>query len=391
MGFFRIQRDLALPINRCPVGDAAPAILSDGVLHGEVPVERIAPRQEDDVNALLGQVRPHGARRVRLGMVVEQLEAGGGFSNPRRIHEFLEKGSSVVRQRRHGDAGLAAPLELRLPGAQVEDLRTDPYLGMFADGVQQPVGAASARAYNDEAPRLHYFLRSAFRGVGHPCGPLESPAPARMKFLIIGSSAPHASEASYARLLRERGHEAVIWDNKAPSALFGGRSWWRLSWAQKIAYDALASYRCYRFCCKHQPDVLFLPKAENIRAYAIRKIQEQTGARLVMWYPDHPLKVNQTSMNVIRNLARCDIFYIWGRFLVEPIRSAGCRRVEYLPFGFDPVLHDPAIEPTAEERARYACDICFVGTWDEARERALEPLADFSLGIWGPQWGERVS
>lgn len=212
-----------------------------------------------------------------------------------------------------------------------------------------------------------------------------------MRICIIGSSAQHAAEASYARLLRENNCEVLVWDNKTPSRLFGNRSWWNLSRAEKLAYDTWASWRFYRLCLRYKPDVLFMPKAENIHSYAVKRVLEETKARLVVWYPDHPFKADQTSMNILRNLRRCDIFYIWGKFLVDAIRAAGCPRVEYLPFGFDPVLHPPEIEVTTTDLEKYRCDICFVGTWDEEREAALEPLAAFNLSIWGPSWFEKVS
>jgi spore maturation protein CgeB len=211
-----------------------------------------------------------------------------------------------------------------------------------------------------------------------------------MKFFIVGSSQPHSSESSYARLLRERGCDVLVWDDKSPFPLFGKRDWWQLSRAEKVLYDAIASLRFYRACRDHKPDVLFMPKAENIHFYAVKRALEETRARLVVWYPDNPFRADQTSMNILRDLKRCDLFYIWGKFLMDALRAAGCGRVEYLPFGFDPVLH-PAVELTTSDRLKYKCDVCFVGTWDKERQRALEPLADFDLGIWGPYWGDKVA
>jgi spore maturation protein CgeB len=211
-----------------------------------------------------------------------------------------------------------------------------------------------------------------------------------MKFFIAGSTSPSASESSYARILREKGCEVCVWADKEASWLFGGRDWWQLSRPERVAYDAIASVRFYKACRQYKPDVLFMPKAENIHSYAVKRALEDTRARLVVWYPDNPFKADQTSMNILRNLKRCDLFYIWGKFLIDSLRAVGCRRVDYLPFGFDPVLH-PAIEPTPAERATYRCDVCFVGTWDEERQLALEPLAEFNLGIWGPFWADKVS
>src|SRR5438046_9801536 len=95
---------------------------------------------------------------------------------------------------------------------------------------------------------------------------------------------------------------------------------------------------------------------EHMHAHAVRRALEETRARLVIWYPDNPFKADQTSMNILRDLKRCDLFYIWGKFLVDALRAAGCRRVEYLPFGFDPILHPPETA-NGEDRSRYVCDM----------------------------------
>lgn len=212
-----------------------------------------------------------------------------------------------------------------------------------------------------------------------------------MKFLIVGSPEPHSGESTCARLLRERGCDVTIWDNKAPSLLFGNRSWWEFSRPEASLYNSLASLRFYQACLSYRPDVLFMPKAENIHFYAVRRVLDETKARLVVWYPDNPFKADQTSMNVLRNLRRCDVFYIWGKFLVDPLRAAGCLRVDYLPFGFDPVLHPVDTPLSPEDSRRFGSEITFVGTWDEEREHALAPLAEFDLAIWGPYWPERLS
>jgi spore maturation protein CgeB len=211
-----------------------------------------------------------------------------------------------------------------------------------------------------------------------------------MKIFIAGSKNPWSSETGYARILREKGCDVFVWDDKAPFPLFGKRDWWRLSRAERIAYDAIASVLFYKACLNYKPDILFMPKAENIHSYAVRRVLEETKARLVIWYPDNPFKADQSSANILRNLKRSDIFYIWGKFLVDPLRAAGCRRAEYLPFGFDAVQHPPETSATPEEQDSYKSDICFVGTWDPERELALLPLAEFDLGIWGPFWKERV-
>jgi spore maturation protein CgeB len=95
-------------------------------------------------------------------------------------------------------------------------------------------------------------------------------------------------------------------------------------------------------------------------------------------------------MNIMRNLPAYDIFYIWGRFLLETLHAAGARRVEYLPFAFDPLTHPHDVDSSADQLRRFDCEVCFVGTWDREREKDLAPLTCFDLAIWGPGWQENL-
>ena len=211
-----------------------------------------------------------------------------------------------------------------------------------------------------------------------------------MKVLLIGEGGPLSSTHSCTRIFRELGCEALHWDNKKPSLIFGKRSWWKMTRPERAAYDIWASYRFLADCRRFRPDVIFTQKGENIHSYAIRRALEETGSRLVMWYGDNPFRAEVTSFNVIRNLRRCDIFYSYGKFMIDTLRSAGCRRVEYLPFAFDPVVHPPDTNIADSEQAHFQSDLCFVGTWDPQREEALAQLADFNLAVWGQFWRERI-
>lgn len=149
----------------------------------------------------------------------------------------------------------------------------------------------------------------------------------------------------------------------------------------RFAYDAMASLAFIKKAVEARPDVIFIPKAENLHSRAILEAKKRTGARLVVWYPDNPFRAENTSMNVLRNLERTDLFYIWGKFLIDPLISAGCRRVEYLPFAFDPELHD-----LSEMSVEQDIPCQHVGSYSEEKRDALLPLADAGLQIWGPGW-----
>jgi spore maturation protein CgeB len=71
------------------------------------------------------------------------------------------------------------------------------------------------------------------------------------------------------------------------------------------------------------------------------------------------------------------------------LREAGAKRVEYLPFCYDPnMLRKPEVV-TEEDIRKYATDVVFAGTWEPMREQWLEHLSGFDLAVWGNMW-ERV-
>jgi spore maturation protein CgeB len=211
-----------------------------------------------------------------------------------------------------------------------------------------------------------------------------------MRFLIIGENHPWSAETGLARCIRAKSSEAFIWSNKNSLFWLCNRNWWQLGRVARAFHDLVANLELLRTVRRLKPNVLFLPKAENIHSRAVKIAVAATGARLITWYPDHPFKSSMTSMNILRNLPEYDLFYIWGRFLIDSIQSAGAPDVRYLPFAFDPETHQSKIEPSNEDLKNFGCEVCFIGAWDKERERDLEPLASFDLAIWGPGWLENL-
>lgn len=213
-----------------------------------------------------------------------------------------------------------------------------------------------------------------------------------MKIFIAGENKPHSYETFCAEEFRRAGCEVLHWSNRTLTPLSPlKRLPGELRRLGGEVYNMERSLSFIHAMKAFQPDLLFMPKAENIHSRAVKIALAETKARLAIWYPDNPFWAPQTTMNVIRNLRVCDIYYSWGKFLMETLRSAGCRRVEYLPFAFYPDFFPTDVEISEADRKRLLCDICFVGTWDPDREKDLLPLAEFDLGIWGPLWKEKVA
>jgi spore maturation protein CgeB len=129
-------------------------------------------------------------------------------------------------------------------------------------------------------------------------------------------------------------------------------------------------------------------KAENIRAEVFTLLKRETGCRLAIWYVDNPFNATVSSFQALRAIQKSDFYFIWAKYLIDPLMSAGATRVEFLPFGYDSDGYDRFVTDATSSEQHWDSDVCFVGTWDPEREKALTPLAgrDFNLAIYGQGW-----
>lgn len=202
-----------------------------------------------------------------------------------------------------------------------------------------------------------------------------------MKILIVGSRHYASYESSCARYFAQEGCSIDRWDSKEVFGRFFKFDWWRMGRAARTAFDLAISLKFVHKATTSKPDILFIPKAENLHFRAVRAAKKRTQSKLIVWYPDNPFRSENTSMNILRRFDDVDVFYIWGKFLMDSLKAAGCRRVEYLPFAFDPKLYDLSGNLPQPE---IACQ--HIGSYSAEKRDALLPLADCGLQIWGPGW-----
>ncbi len=137
-----------------------------------------------------------------------------------------------------------------------------------------------------------------------------------------------------------------------------------------------------------RPDVIFLLKGEWISEQALREVKKRFNPVLLQWYPDGPFNVENrnATRDSIASIPLFDIYYIYAKSLIEPLRNAGAKRVEYLPFCYDPNMLRKPSEVTEEDIRKYATDVVFAGTWEPMREWWLEKVTEFDLSVWGNMW-----
>lgn len=149
----------------------------------------------------------------------------------------------------------------------------------------------------------------------------------------------------------------------------------------------LRNRRLLSYAAEFRPDVLILPGDNGvILPETLVELKRQHGATLVYGCGTSPVvfsrPVERAAAPLIDLVVANDFYHAmqW--------RELGAKRVEVLPIAaIDPGFHHPYDDLSADERARYTCDVGFAGTLVPDRlygERiaALEALREFDLGIW---------
>ena len=130
-----------------------------------------------------------------------------------------------------------------------------------------------------------------------------------------------------------------------------------------------------------RPDMVIVFGATNIYPETIAEIKRRFNPVTVNMIADFPLEFAFH----VKSGPYYDFFFPSGTDGLMQYEKAGNTNGHWLPFGCDPELHKP-VELTPEDKEKYGCDICFVGSNYSERAAVLEYLADFNLGLWGIGW-----
>lgn len=209
-----------------------------------------------------------------------------------------------------------------------------------------------------------------------------------MKILVIGPKLPYYFESACAQGFARLGCEVLQVDNKPPRWWLANANWFNLPCGLKIIQDVAASLEVYKAAKQWKPDVVFFCKAENIRAEVFTLLKNELKCKIVAWYVDNPFNASVSSFQSLRHIQKTDFCFIWAKYLVDTLISAGCGKAHFLPFAFVPELYNDNVILTPQEEKLFKCDVSFVGTWDLERERHLTTLVNkgFDLGIFGQRW-----
>ena len=110
--------------------------------------------------------------------------------------------------------------------------------------------------------------------------------------------------------------------------------------------------------------------------------------RRVNYLTDDPWNPAHRAPWFFRALKNYDVVFSPRRSNLEDLKRSGCADARYLPFAYAEGVHFPDPPVTPEERARYACDVVFVGGADRDRLSWICPLirSGLKLGLYGAYW-----
>lgn len=135
----------------------------------------------------------------------------------------------------------------------------------------------------------------------------------------------------------------------------------------------------------YKPHLIVVSSGRYTFPSTLYKLKKITDSILFSWNPDSPFETLNSSNFLIRSIPVYDCHFIWSKYLMCQLLEHGARKVEWLPFAFDPDLH-PQVTLSTEDKIKYGSDMVFIGTWDREREYLLESLVGWNLAVWGNDW-----
>ena len=142
-----------------------------------------------------------------------------------------------------------------------------------------------------------------------------------------------------------------------------------------------------RRCRDFRPDFVITSGLAPLPIAALREIRTMQ-IRLVNFLTDDPWNPGNTAAFFWDCLREYDLIANPRTSNLEQLRAHGCRRVEYLPFGYNPDYHFIEGNPTPAEEERFGCEVAILGGADADRVPLARALAaaNMDLALYGGYW-----
>lgn len=142
-------------------------------------------------------------------------------------------------------------------------------------------------------------------------------------------------------------------------------------------------------CRGFRPEVILIVKGSYIRANTLAEIKRITGAKLVNFATDDPFNPANSTPDLLECIPQYDLYVCTKKAIMPDVLRVGAKQVCFVPFGYHPNVHFPELPASTEERARFSCDVAFIGAADNDRldtVRALSKVPNLTLNLYGGFW-----
>lgn len=206
------------------------------------------------------------------------------------------------------------------------------------------------------------------------------------RILLLGDPQSYHVAGALCSAAKELGHVAAVCDVRQA---VGNILWHKVCWHfldRRAGRQRHYEKQVLRLSEEFQPTLVVATGGCPVRGHILAHIQ-RLGVPCVNFLTDDPYSVNHRSNWFLRTLPQYDIVFSPRRKTFTDLVGAGCRRVEFLPFGYNPEIHYPEGERNSDG-SRY--DIVFVGGADEERVPFIYALADSNIrvAVFGGYWAK---
>lgn len=198
-----------------------------------------------------------------------------------------------------------------------------------------------------------------------------------MRIFVLNEPEEYGLGASYARAFRHLGHQVTLLD---PFAELRKHLLWRFRLTRRV-FERQIITACNRRwidqLSRMPAEMMWVGKGGWAVPWLWREFKRRKPeVKLVCYNADNPIITYSRGANlpwITKSIPCFDLYCTYNKSLVEPLRQAGAKRVERLPFAWDPELH-PELEPSETDRRRYGCDVVFIGNGDSHREKWMKEI-----------------
>ncbi len=218
-----------------------------------------------------------------------------------------------------------------------------------------------------------------------------------MRILVAGDWHSELHEEAVFQAFRQLGHEVVAfpwhhyfktsasWHARLGSAIKRVQNKYLTGpLIKRLNRDLIAQVNAF------MPDILFIYRGTHILPETLKALHAcAPGLTLVGYNNDDPFAPNQPAWlwrHFLRGVPEYDLVLAYRHHNIEEFRVAGARRVELLRAWFIAERNHP-VQLSAEDMARYDCDIVFVGHIEQdQRVACLQQIVrrGWRLNLFGP-------